>query len=125
MKRLFRYSSISYEQQTELVCLKTQDIKDIRADFGLLQKSYLGCYTELVDKIHRLETEHQKELFQLKLLYQQEKTRADLLQKEVEIKQKEVENEVLKRQLLELQNQTKDIYTVETTRLETGGDSLP
>jgi len=102
VKRLFRHSSISYEQQTELICIKSQELKDIKTDYGLLQKSYLGCYTELVDRIHRLETEHQKELYQQKLLYQQEKTRADLLEKEIMIKEKELENEVLKRQLLEL-----------------------
>lgn len=83
--------------------LSLQDMKEIRQDFSLIQKSYLGCYTELVEKIHRMEVDHQRGLHQYELMIQKEKTRGDLLEKELIIKQGLLENEKLKRQLLEYQ----------------------
>jgi len=100
LTRMFRHCRVSYEDQTELVRLNKREMKDIRSDFSLIQKSYLGCYTELVNKIHQMETEHQREVYDLKLLFQKEKSRADLLEKDVKIK--ELEKQVLE-QMLELQ----------------------
>lgn len=97
----FRRSSIPYENQTEMVCVSADEIKDIKKHFGLVQRSFLGCYKEMIEKIHKLETElalreerHEKELLQKEVQLQEEKHRADLLEKDLE-------NEKLKRQLLE------------------------
>lgn len=100
LTRMFRHCRVSYEDQTELVRLNKREMKDVRNDFSLIQKSYLGCYTELVNKIHQMETEHQREVYDLKLLFEKEKSRADLLEKDVKIK--ELEKQVLE-QMLELQ----------------------
>lgn len=94
LSRMFRHYKVSYEDQKELIRMSKQELKEIRADFGLIQKSFLGCYTELVNKIHELE-----------LLLEKEKSRSDLLEKELIIKQGLIDNESLKRQLLELRLQ--------------------
>jgi len=100
LSRMFRHYKVSYEDQKELIRISKQELKEIRADYGLIQKSFLGCYTELVNKIHELELLLEKEKSRSDLL--EEKSRSDLLEKELIIKQGLIDNESLKRQLLEL-----------------------
>lgn len=87
-----------------MVCVNTDELKDIKKHFGIIQRSFLGCYKEMLDKIHKLETElaiqeerHQKELLQKEIQVQAEKHRADLLEKDLQ-------NEKLQRQLLEFKH---------------------
>lgn len=110
----FRGSFVSYEQQTELVCIKTEELKDIKRQYSLIQRSFLGCYKEICEKMAKLESEalisqerHQKELLEIRLELQEEKNKKDLLKLQLEQReekyQMEIENERLKRQIIEMQ----------------------
>jgi hypothetical protein len=116
LSTFFKRSSISYGQQTELICINTEELKDIKKQYSLIQRSFLGCYKEMAERINKLESEalvsqerHQKELLEMRLQLQEETNQKNILKMQLEKHKSEMEIERLKRELLEMRLSQKQI----------------
>jgi prophage antirepressor-like protein len=108
LKRFFRHSSVTYEQYTELVCIKPNEVKEMKKQFHLIQRSCGVKDSDLMERIRVLEADmsmaeerHKRKMLEKDLSYHEQKSRGDLLEKDVEVYKAEVENERLRRRLVE------------------------
>jgi hypothetical protein len=108
LKRFFRHCSVTYEQYTELVCVKRHEVKEMKKQFHLIQRSCGVKDNDLMERIRVLEADMQltqerneRKMLEKDLLFHEQKSRGDLLEKDVKVYKAEVENERLRRRLIE------------------------
>jgi hypothetical protein len=93
IKSYLKSNLITYKNYNELVMVNKSELKVIKNQYRLIQNSYIGCYSELYDKLNKAEVEILKLNNELKLKDKD----IELLNKEIELKNKD--NELLKLKL--------------------------
>jgi len=99
IKQFFKTNKLEYKDTKELIILNKNNLDQVKQQYKMIQNSYIGQFTEMLEKNHELEKQliqsqikydkleliHQLELEKINSNLQKEKYDNQLLQKEIEI----------------------------------------